>query len=664
MAGCEPSDEVRRIIRAMARAKVEEGFTDAGAIVDEIHEAIKDHTPLWKGEIADIIAGVGQPKRQATKSELQAKMEQLRRDLKATYHPSQPKTPKTPEQAANERRQAAIRRQMAEIQEALRTGNFDKRRPTIADDRETQDMRQQLAVAKREADKALADIARKNRTPTQKALETMGAMYRAAILSGYTVFEHLTGASLGRFLTAPLEELAGAGLHHVPGLRAISEGAPTEGGASSAQALKQGYLKIVSGETGKAIRDKLVRGYSDRQALYDKHVDYGAHWLSLLGHLHDAIKTPVEQFAFYKALHTVNAKMRRDLERAGKSPDEIDAELTREYTMARNGALAYAYSKAAKLQGDNWLVDMVNGAVRQLATKGPVGKGAAGLARLTMPILRIPTNFAKETSEYALGLGNALATAIYHHGEEFTPEINDHIFRNLKKGLVGAALAPLFWIIASSMGALYDDKRRKKGGEPEYGDIRTPVGTLSHHMLHIPLIEFGQMIALTKRIAMHDAGKVDKKTGEVTPAIEAAANGALRSAVALGRTLPFVPDDIAGALRDTKGLGNYTGKLAAGFIPQAVQQAARGLDPDKAPRRPQGFAQQLEAAIPGLRQNVPHRDLKGMTLDSKLDLYEKMSPRERQSSGITESILKSAHSQRANLSDDQIRRIEALEGGE
>lgn len=661
MSGCGPTDEVRRIIRAMARAKVEEGFTDANAIVDEIHSAISEHTPLWKKEIANIITDIGQPKRQATHTELQERLIQLKRDLKATYHPKPPA--KTPDEKANAAQQTRLRNQITDIQGQINRKDFskpEKRAPAY--DNTTQKLQLDLAAAKREADKLMAKIQRANRSPTRKVVDTMAEFYRAAILSGYTVVEHLAGASVGRLISAPLEQIAGGLIHHTPGLRTLSDNAPTEGGGFQGKALAEGYKSIFTGETGKAIKDKVVRGYSDRQALYDKHADYDGAFLSFVGHSHDSIKTPVEQFAFYKALTTINSQMRKQLARDGKSPDQIDAELANEYTQARNGALAYLSSKEAKLQGQNWLVDVLQGAIRNVSSKGPHGAAVGGLAKLAMPIVRIPTNFAKETAEYATGFANALATAIYHRGEKFTPEVNDYIMRNLKKGLVGAALAPIFWLLASELGALYDQSRKKKASEPEYGDIRTPLGTINHHLLHIPLVEFAQSVALARRVWEQQNGKIDKKTGEPKSAPEAAGDAAIQSAVAVGNTLPFVGaiKDFSRGMSDAKGFGGYTGRIASSFIPQIVQQTARGMDPDVAPRKPQNFGQQIEQAIPGLRENVPHKPLTGMPLDAKLDLYDRMSPRERESSGISDSINITARHLGSKLTDEQIKRIEAI----
>lgn len=662
MSGCEPTDDVRRIIRAMARAKLEEGYTSSSDIVDEIHAAIAEHTPLWKNEIADIIAGIGQPARKATKSELQERVAQLKRDLRAQYHPKP--APKSPEEVRNQTRQTQLQKQIEEIQAQIAARDFSKPAkvaPVYND--ATHQMELDLAAAKREADKLMAKIKRANRTTTQKVVDTTAELYRAAILSGLTVFEHLSGASIGRFVSTPLEEVAGGLLHRVPGLRKVFENAPTEGGGFQGKALAEGYKSIFTKEDGKAMLDKVTRGYSDRQALYDKHADYDGAFLSFVGHLHDTVKTPVEQFAFYKALTTINSQMRKQLARDGKSPAEIDAELANPYTQSRNGALAYGYSKAAKLQGHNWLVDLIQGAIRNVSTKGPAGAVVGGVAKLVMPIVRIPTNFAKETMEYPAGFANALATAIYHRKEQFTPEVNDYIARNLKKGLVGAALAPVFWILGSAFGALYDPKRKKRAGEPDYGDIQTSEGTVSHHWLHIPIIEYGQAVALARRVWEQQYGKVDKKTGETKGAVEAAADAALQASVAVGRSLPFVQaaGDFGKAMTDSKSLGDYAGNIAAGFEPQLLKQFAKWQDPEVLPRKPSGLKEQLEVGIPGLRENVPVKPIKGMTLDQMLDAYGKMDEAERESTDILNHIRKSARHQRKTLTADQTAQLDAIE---
>lgn len=81
MSGCEATPEVKKIIRAMAKNRVEAGHTDAYDIVDAIHHEIKDHTPLWKSEIADIVSGYGEV-RKPTAEELQIRLTALRREMR------------------------------------------------------------------------------------------------------------------------------------------------------------------------------------------------------------------------------------------------------------------------------------------------------------------------------------------------------------------------------------------------------------------------------------------------------------------------------------------------------------------------------------------------------------------------------------------------------
>ena len=81
MSDCEATPEVKAIIRAMAKNRVESGITDAADLVDSIHEEIHGHTPLWKSEIADIISGYGTVRKQ-TKDEMQIRLAAIKSELR------------------------------------------------------------------------------------------------------------------------------------------------------------------------------------------------------------------------------------------------------------------------------------------------------------------------------------------------------------------------------------------------------------------------------------------------------------------------------------------------------------------------------------------------------------------------------------------------------
>jgi hypothetical protein len=95
MSTCVPNDEAKRLIRAMARNRSDAGMDDPIDIVNSIHAEIKDHTPLWKSEIADIVSGYGK-KSVPTKDELRIRWNALRaqmRDMSRTQDALQGKGP-------------------------------------------------------------------------------------------------------------------------------------------------------------------------------------------------------------------------------------------------------------------------------------------------------------------------------------------------------------------------------------------------------------------------------------------------------------------------------------------------------------------------------------------------------------------------------------------
>lgn len=661
MSGCEPTDDVKRIIRAMAKAKVEEGFTNHEDILDEIHSAIKDHTPLWKNEIADIISGYGQKaSRKATKTELEARMEQLRRDLKAAYHPKQP--PKTPEQRQNARRQTELKKQIADIQDQIARKDFSKpEKAAPVYDAETKKLEAQLASSKRQADQLLHKLNYENKSRAAKIADTALAFHRAAILSGIGTIEHLSGAVLWRVLGTPLEQAAGAILHQIPGIRQISENAPTEGGGFQGGAQLAGLKHAFGPGTLRDIRDKLLRGYSDLQAVGKAPLDSNHPLLELVGHLHDAIKTPAERFGYARALDTFYRQTRKQLARDGMSPDEIDKAMVDPAMEARGQALAYGESQRAKLQGDNAFVNVLRSTVRQIGTHGVGGKAFEHAFNYQVPILKIPTNLFAEASSYAAGEVKALGSWMNHEKGKFTPEVNDYIMRNLKKGLVGKALAVVAWILYKQFGALYDDERRKKAGEPDYGDVRTPAGTIKKGFLHSPAWDFMQAVALAHRVYDQELARKPKEGESRKSPAEAAFTGGLHGGRAMIDALPFVdqPKRFYESLKNSQGMGDYAGQAVAANIPQAIKDVAKMTDDEALKRKPKGFSQQIEVAIPGLRNNVPLQDIKHMSMDAKLDAYEKMTPAQRDKSGIVDAIYRQAQHSRS-LTDDQRRRIEAI----
>jgi hypothetical protein len=122
MAGCDATDKVKALLRKMAAAKIEEGHTDPETILSHIHDAIQDHTPLHRGEIADIITGHGGQK--ATKTDLQNRVAAFYkelRDLRATQDKLGPRPPEPVNR--DPARAKAIETKIAEVQRQMDYGN-------------------------------------------------------------------------------------------------------------------------------------------------------------------------------------------------------------------------------------------------------------------------------------------------------------------------------------------------------------------------------------------------------------------------------------------------------------------------------------------------------------------------------------------------------------
>lgn len=670
----------------MAKAKLEEGVTDHNDIVDAIHEAIHDHTPLWKSEIADIISGYGNKaaSRQATRTELQERLIQLKRDLKEAYHPTPAK--RTAEEIRNKTRQSQIKRDTAKIQAEIeklkeKLANKDyaplpkaKRTPPQYD-KQTQQLQQELANAKREADLLMRKIAFKGSSPAAKAAHYFLGFHRLSILSGLPSLAHLTGAALWRLGFTPLEQVMGAIYHQVPGIRKYSEMAPIHGGGFQGGALAEGYKSGFSKQMLKDAWDKLTRGYSDLDALHKAPMYDPVPMLNLTGRVHDMLKTPEQRFAYAKALNTFNAQQRAQMARDGMSPDDIDTAMSDEAMQARGMALAWEEAERNKFQGANPIIDAYRRGIMALDNvKGPgalATKPVSFVAKFLFPIVRVPMNLANWTVDLAGGELKAWTAIRHAAGEQFekmSPEDQqktaDYIMQKFKIGAVGKVLAVMFLLGHAALGGDYDQKRRKRAGEPGYGEVRAFGEDIGKEWFHSPEWQYGMALVTAWRVAQaefernHRLGR--DSSGDKA---DAAATGVEHGGLAIINSIPFIESatDFYKALQTGHATSDYMGRQAASMIPAIVKNAAEHFDPESALKRhPQGFVQEIEASIPGLRERVPLQDTKHMTLDAKLDAYEKMTPDEREKSDIVNSIYKTASHSRT-MTDEQRKRVEAIQ---
>lgn len=600
----------------MAKAKLEEGITDAHAIVDSIHAAIADHTPLWKGEIADIVSGFGE-KRKATRTELQERLSQLRRDLKDAYHPKQPKKGKTPDEEAaakNERRQKEIRKQIAKIDAQIKSGDFSKApaRAKPEYNEETRKLQSELDHARADADRLERKIAYKAESPIFRAITFTTTLSRAMILFSLSVFEHLAGASLWRAVSTVAEDTLWGGIRHAfPTLDRLAD---LEGGGAMAGGQLAGLKKVFSRETLKMMKDKWVQGRSDRQAMYGKHYESNYPLLDLIGRSHDIVKTPLEQHEYGRATYRQTQNLRRKLARDGATPDEIDRAMVTDSTQAYIGGKAYEASQAAKLQGKNAVADWWNDTLRRAENSGDLGALFAGLARIESPIVKIPLNYAGELFSYFPG-GGALkagsrAMAATRKGRKLTPEDANYIVKNIKKQSLGAGLFAAGFFGYQYFGGLWRPGKKPPNEDLPIGDIQTPLGVLSHHWSHSPTVGMMQMGATVAWAMEEDRKKAEKGGGEETPWTDFA-DGVAQSISAAVLDVPVfqLPQDLGDLAKGGSAARRFLGAKARQFIPSELQQYARRMDVDDEgepiKRKPTNFVEELKVAIPGYREEVP-----------------------------------------------------------
>jgi hypothetical protein len=106
------------------------------------------------------------------------------------------------------------------------------------------------------------------------------------------------------------------------------------------------------------------------------------------------------------------------------------------------------------------------------------------------------------------------------------------------------------------------------------------------------------MGATIRRVADARRAKSDK-----TPVL----SGVLAAGKGLLSEVPFfdTPSRIEQGAQNVHTLGKYLGsEVRSAFIPPDVQNIAKATDTAKQ-RHPKGFWQEIEAGVPGLRQNVP-----------------------------------------------------------
>jgi hypothetical protein len=536
--------------------------------------------------------------------DLMVKRDQLKAQLKAIDDASNP--PKTPEQIALDRYKKAIQKRTADIQARINAGDYTK--PTIRKtqlDAEASRMKAEHQTVVNKFETQLERDRLASRPRWQKVMEQVAGAARASALSGYHTLLKLASYDLSKLYEAPLTEIGGGSVMRLPGLRGISDRANLESG-NTLRSLGEFYSNFA----GKGMQEAwrvLRTGTTESKLLHGKPNYTPPRWYDFFGNLHMAEKAPLitGTEAMYRARAYSNAI------KNGLDPND-------EFVRGTINKAVFDYSQKAILQENNIFADAVNGLHARLEKINPK-TGQANIANsvistmvktlLTKGIVRTPANyFAQTIARTPAGLVTGLVKAGMAHyrgiGNLHPIEANA-ISALIKTGAVGSAFFVMGAIDATkeeedrTFGGYWEPGRKRGGDDVEWGKIR--IGgvngtTFSHIITHNPLTEVAQMGSTMMRVALSKSRRHDPEEQGMTV-------GAVKAVVGLVGKAPVASP----VMRMGQDRTNVTGDILQGLVPQLLQNIAEDTDSAEHGRKPQTASQQIEVAIPGLRQDVPEK---------------------------------------------------------
>lgn len=512
----------------------------------------------------------------------------------------------------------------AELEKHIAEGYIPKkvRRPAALDAQAIA-LQGKVNGLKRQADLIIRKQGLAGRTGAEKALDLTAGWGRFLKLTGVSTLQKISAAAAERSLVfRPLEEFLGAGISKVPLVRDFAREAPIEGGGSL-----KAVAKSYSGFFGKAAREELkahLRGSEGPMALALGKPHLGGEtpaWMSYPGHIHAGLKAPAK-IAGYEYAMEKQAVHYLHLGQAEKLTDPVVIEEMK--------ARAWEHANRDIFMGDNAAVNAFRRASAHQEGDSLAARAGKTVANVLMPIVKVPTNYALEATDYLAGLPKAAGymagtiragkkalagesaslAEVVHAGLQALPNGRaDLILRQLKKGSLGAGLIALGATGVVRVGGYYDGPRRE--GDLQPGQIEIAGHVVPHMILHYPALE-----------ALQVGGAIYRA--------KTLAGGLGTAAKGLAEGVPFVETPVSMA-RDLWGREpmKAVGQFERGMtIPPDAQRLARVLDQKRPTTPAEKLLQQLgwqdieakkrktrgpllhqlvgqeELGIPGLRDNV------------------------------------------------------------
>jgi histidine phosphatase superfamily protein (branch 1) len=507
----------------------------------------------------------------------------------------------TPQQIALEAYKDRLTRRVNEFQRRIFEGDFepDERIP-IDEDAEAKKIALQLKAeeSKFHTIKRKAEEANKGRL--QKVLDKVNAWKRFAILSGLPSLGKIVLAVGYRQIGTPVEELIGAGIRHIPGVSVVARQAPREGRGFMRSAESAALREWAKAETYEDFLKVLKKGRGELDVSVGKYIEESPEALEFWGRVHASLKNFAKRSEFARAFEQrVEYAHRQGFDRA----DEL-VRMTAAYD-------AYADASRAIFMQDNVLTKEYYKLIKRLESDDSswISKMGAFLARFTMPIVKVPTNFIAETGEFALGAFSGTAKIIYNAitGDlsKLSPKEADAIMRSLKKGSIGLTLGVIGFLIPGIAGGYYQRGEQRDENEPDAGEFMFGGHRIPKWATHSPLLEAMQIGATIRRaFERRQEEKGEDTSKAVVGSLLDAASGMLGEVPLFEQPTQLMNRFKYGEF-DKLG-GDYLKSLN----PQLIQNVASWTDQEDGKtvkRAPENILETVETGIPGLRQNVPRK---------------------------------------------------------
>jgi hypothetical protein len=430
------------------------------------------------------------------------------------------------------------------------------------------------------------------RTKYQKALAYEVKWRRFLLLSSIKTVGKLTNAAMSRFVTTTAEDAMAGFWRKVPGVSKVFEKSPRFSSGFNAKATAKAFRQFVEKQTYKDIYSMGKEGKSSLNVMMKDIYSDGnpPSKLDFFGHLHGALKVLPNRAEFYNSL-----------ERITEFETKHGTNMESPIEQMRVCMESFEEANRAILMRKNVATNMYTEFLNMLRRHGKGGETTAATLQNLMPIVRVPTNYVSEVSNYTLGLPKGIAQTMHvlikkDAIEALTRQQANNIARSLSKGSIGAAVFLIGYYNDQNLGGYYQPGEKRNKADVAWGGVRVGDREIPHWLLHIPVMEVAQIGATAHRVIRAKGSYL---------------RAAYRSAMGLASQVPFLeqPTRMATALKNEKTAGKFMTELGASMvIPPDVSNAAQLMDQDKQGKTIKRKAQTpediIKLKIPGLRKEV------------------------------------------------------------